>query len=95
MSAVDALECVPGISIDKLMADCGVDYIDLLKMDVEGAGKEIFCDRLGLAQPGGSHRDRVPRQAGAGLQSFCLSCRKRVRVSPPGGQYLFSTSGCR
>jgi FkbM family methyltransferase len=32
----------PGITLDKLMADEGIDYIDLLKVDIEGAEKAVF-----------------------------------------------------
>lgn len=33
---------VPGLTIDQLMADHGLDRIDLLKIDIEGAEKEVF-----------------------------------------------------
>lgn len=33
---------VPGMTLDKLMADHGIDYIDILKIDIEGAEKEVF-----------------------------------------------------
>ena len=45
---------VPAVTLEKLMIDYGLDRIDLLKMDVEGAEKEIFehsspwIDRVGL-----------------------------------------------
>ena len=32
----------PGITLDKLMADVGIDYVDLLKVDIEGAEKDVF-----------------------------------------------------
>jgi FkbM family methyltransferase len=32
-----------GITLDKLMADLGIDYVDLLKVDVEGSEREIFA----------------------------------------------------
>jgi FkbM family methyltransferase len=32
-----------GVTLDKLMADLGIDYIDLLKVDVEGSEREIFA----------------------------------------------------
>jgi FkbM family methyltransferase len=43
-----------GITLDTLMDQCGIDYIDLLKVDIEGAEKEVFenpsqwIDRLGV-----------------------------------------------
>jgi len=45
---------VRAITLEKLMADYGLERIDLLKVDVEGAEKEIFehaspwIDRVGL-----------------------------------------------
>lgn len=45
---------VRAVTLEKLMADYGLERIDLLKMDVEGAEKEIFehssawIDRVGL-----------------------------------------------
>jgi FkbM family methyltransferase len=33
---------IPGITITKLMEDFGVDYVDLLKLDIEGSEKEVF-----------------------------------------------------
>ena len=33
---------VPGITLTKLMEDFSVDYIDLLKVDIEGSEKEVF-----------------------------------------------------
>jgi len=39
----DAIEgCVLGMTVDKLMAQYGIDYIDLLKIDIEGSEKEVF-----------------------------------------------------
>jgi FkbM family methyltransferase len=32
-----------GVTLDKLMADLGIDYVDLLKVDVEGSEREIFA----------------------------------------------------
>src|SRR4029453_16016552 len=32
----------PGLTIDRLMRQYGWDYIDLLKIDIEGAEKEVF-----------------------------------------------------
>lgn len=33
---------IRGLTLDRLMKDNGVDYIDLLKVDIEGAEKEVF-----------------------------------------------------
>jgi FkbM family methyltransferase len=38
----DNVESVPGMTIDKLMADYKLEHIDILKMDIEGAEKEVF-----------------------------------------------------
>lgn len=35
---------VAGITIDKLISDYGLDRIDILKVDIEGAEKEVFSD---------------------------------------------------
>ena len=37
-------ESVPGVTIDRLMADYGIGYIDILKIDIEGAEKEVFAN---------------------------------------------------
>ena len=33
---------VPGTTLEKLMKDFSVDYVDILKIDIEGAEKEVF-----------------------------------------------------
>ncbi|MEN8134425.1 MAG: FkbM family methyltransferase [Thermodesulfobacteriota bacterium] len=33
-----------GMTIDKIMAEHGIDFIDILKMDIEGGEKEVFED---------------------------------------------------
>ena len=44
---------VRGLTLDRLMKENGIDYIDLLKVDIEGAEKEVFekpagwIDRVG------------------------------------------------
>lgn len=35
-------ESVPGVTIEKLMADYELEHIDILKVDIEGAEKEVF-----------------------------------------------------
>jgi len=35
---------VQGITIDKIMHDQQIDYIDILKIDIEGAEKEVFSE---------------------------------------------------
>lgn len=39
-------ESVPGVTIDKLMADYELEHIDILKIDIEGAEKEVFENAL-------------------------------------------------
>jgi FkbM family methyltransferase len=43
-SAVPSLpvQVVPGITLDKLMSDFDIRFIDLLKIDIEGSEKEVF-----------------------------------------------------
>jgi len=38
----DAAASVQGVTLDQLMRDFGIDYIDLLKVDIEGAEREVF-----------------------------------------------------
>lgn len=38
------LDQVQGMTIDRIMADHGLDHIDILKIDVEGAEREVFRD---------------------------------------------------
>lgn len=35
---------VQGLTIDRLMADHGIEFVDILKIDIEGAEKEVFED---------------------------------------------------
>lgn len=35
---------VRGMTVDEIMLEQGVDYIDILKIDIEGAEKEVFAD---------------------------------------------------
>ena len=35
---------VAAITVDRLMSDHGIDHIDILKVDIEGAEKEVFAD---------------------------------------------------
>jgi FkbM family methyltransferase len=37
-----SMAVVPGLTLDSLMARCGIDRIDILKVDIEGAEKEVF-----------------------------------------------------
>lgn len=37
-------EQILALTADKLMADYGIDYIDILKLDIEGSEKEVFED---------------------------------------------------
>ena len=32
------------ITVDRLMSDHGIEHIDILKVDIEGAEKEVFAD---------------------------------------------------
>jgi FkbM family methyltransferase len=41
---VSGLSNVRAITVDRLMHQCRVDYIDLLKVDIEGAEVELFAD---------------------------------------------------
>jgi len=34
---------VPGITLDKLLGDFGISHVDLLKIDIEGAEREVFA----------------------------------------------------
>jgi FkbM family methyltransferase len=38
---------IRGLSLQGLMADLGIQHIDLLKVDIEGSEKEVFCDSAG------------------------------------------------
>jgi FkbM family methyltransferase len=39
-----AIQRVPGMTVDALMDRCGLQAIDVLKIDIEGAEKEVFAD---------------------------------------------------
>lgn len=36
------VEQVPAVTIDAIMRDCALDHIDILKVDIEGAEREVF-----------------------------------------------------
>lgn len=50
----DGHERVPGMTVDKVMGKYGIDYIDILKVDIEGSEREVFetslqwIDRVGV-----------------------------------------------
>lgn len=35
---------IQGMTLDKIMRDQGIDFVDVLKIDIEGAEKEVFAD---------------------------------------------------
>lgn len=41
-------QAIPGISIQDLLQEAGADSIDLLKLDIEGAEKELFEDQASV-----------------------------------------------
>src|SRR5713101_7274505 len=44
LDRTESRESVPGITVDRLMADHAIDHIDILKVDIEGAEREVFED---------------------------------------------------
>jgi FkbM family methyltransferase len=36
------LEKVPALTIDRIMTEYGIDFVDILKIDIEGSEKEVF-----------------------------------------------------
>ena len=52
--APSSRHAVQGLTIDRLMADHGIEFVDILKIDIEGAEKEVFenpslwIDRVGI-----------------------------------------------
>ena len=42
---VSHLESIQGITIEEIFRSSGFDYIDILKLDIEGSEREIFSDR--------------------------------------------------
>ena len=43
---------VPAMTMDDLIARCGIDQIDLLKVDIEGGEADLFCRPQFLARVG-------------------------------------------
>ncbi|UCG14639.1 MAG: FkbM family methyltransferase [Deltaproteobacteria bacterium] len=43
-NAISVRHKVQGMTVDKIMQDQGIEFIDILKMDIEGAEKEVFQD---------------------------------------------------
>ncbi len=42
---VSHLESIQGITIEEIFRESGFDYIDIVKLDIEGAEKEIFSEK--------------------------------------------------
>jgi FkbM family methyltransferase len=42
--ASDTADALPAITIPDILAECSADFIDLLKLDIEGAERELFSD---------------------------------------------------
>jgi len=42
LDAKDQSNCIPAVTVEKLMRDYGIDQIDILKVDIEGSEKEVF-----------------------------------------------------
>lgn len=40
----DALQLTRGMTIDRIMEECCIEHIDILKIDIEGAEREVFND---------------------------------------------------
>jgi FkbM family methyltransferase len=85
---------VRGITVDTLMAECAIDYIDLLKVDIEGAEKEVFenpskwIDRLGVIviEPHDRFRPGCSRSLYLATRDFDVERRK--------GEMVFLARGC-
>jgi FkbM family methyltransferase len=80
---------VRGMTLDKLMDECGIDYIDVLKIDIEGSEKEVFensahwIDRVGMIAV--ELHDRFKN----GCSSSVYSATKDFEVSMPKGETIF------
>ena len=80
---------VRGMTLDKLMEECGIDYIDVLKIDIEGSEKEVFensarwIDRVGMIAV--ELHDRFK----SGCSSSVYSATKDFEASSPGGETIF------
>lgn len=40
----EVMHPVQGLTLDRIMKDLGIDHIDILKLDIEGAEREVFKD---------------------------------------------------
>ena len=72
-------ETIPGMTVRQIAAEAGLDRIDLLKMDIEGAEINVFSSpdlRLAPRHPG--HTDRVARQVQARMQRGFLPGDQRL-----------------
>lgn len=80
---------VRGMTLDRLMDECGIDYIDVLKIDIEGSEKEVFensvrwIDRVGMIAV--ELHDRFK----SGCSSSVYSATKDFEVSRPKGETIF------
>jgi FkbM family methyltransferase len=84
----DNIESVPGVTIDRLMADYELEHIDILKIDIEGAEKEVFenasswINRVGVVEV--EMHDRLKTGCSqavyAATKTFDFECRKGETV---------------
>jgi FkbM family methyltransferase len=85
---------VRGITVDTLMAECGIDFIDLLKVDIEGAEREVFenpakwIDRIAaiVIEPHDRFKPGCSRSLYLATRDFDVERRK--------GEMVFLARGC-
>jgi hypothetical protein len=77
------------MTLDKLMDECGIDYIDVLKIDIEGSEKEVFenaarwIDRVGMIAV--ELHDRFK----SGCSSSVYSATKGFEILSRNGETIF------
>jgi FkbM family methyltransferase len=74
---------VPGMTVDKLMSDLNLDHIDLLKVDIEGAEKEVF-------ENSSSWIDKIGMIAIECHDRFKAGCSNAVRAATTAFEYEWS-----
>jgi FkbM family methyltransferase len=80
---------VRGITLDKLMDECGIDYIDVLKIDIEGSEKEVFENSVRWIDKVGMIAVELHDRFKSGCSSSVYSATKAFDVSRTRGETIF------
>ncbi|MCF6289559.1 MAG: FkbM family methyltransferase [Desulfobacterales bacterium] len=87
---------VKGMTIDRIMAEQGIEFIDILKIDIEGAEKEVFQDPAPWIDKVGALIIETHERMKPGCNHNVLNATKDFndKWSQGNSVYLSRTNGC-